>query len=362
MRLTRLDCEENGVRRSCCGNFFRGRARARAGRRRLAGLQAGAFLDAVNQVFLSTAYFAGIDYAVFIKARYNTGPDLPRPASGEPLIRFADEIVPFSALRRSLYKAVKINHGAAEYYFEIPRADEALPADYGPVRLDFDEFVARRLDLLSFRNRFPQVKKSVRLLKKVPSAPGLPGYELSGLLLQPAPPADVALAPLAGEGTEIVLLREGEFLISSRDGFVNIDSDSGQLSITAKIVSKDGVSGRTTGNLHLNAEYEEFGEVREPRLVDGRDITIHGDVFGNVHSQGGTAQFKRNIIGGSALNDAGDIRVSGVASGALLRTRKGEVHIERAESCVISIRRQELVLTAEQAPQFRKSRSAPGRP
>lgn len=198
------------------------------------------------------------------------------------------------------------------------------------------EMADGRLDLLTFKNRFPQVKKHARLLKRVPSAPGLPGYELSGAALQPPPPEEVELAPLAGEGTVIERLRGDEFLVATQDGFVNVDADGGAISIGAKIVSHDGVSSRTTGNLKLRAEYEEFGEVQEQRTVDGSDITVHGDVFGHLHSHGGGITMLGNLIGGSALNARGDIVVKGMGSNSVLQTREGTVHMERAESCVIS--------------------------
>ena len=368
-----------------------------------AAVLAPALLAAVNQVFLSNAYFAGLDYAVFLKALYNHGPALPRAANGEPLIRFADRIAEFAPPRRALYKLVKINRGVAEYYFETPFLEAIEMPDGGtlparPAKLDFDEFVADmwgkgvrfgidaaavkgiiesgkverivaarrleptpgrdaaivevsadmhrddapremangRLDLLTFKNRFPQVKKNARLLKKVPGAPGFPGYELSGAALQPPPPQDIELGPLAGDGTIIERVRDDEFLVALQDGFVNIDGAGGQISIGAKIVSRDGVSSRTTGNLKLRAEYEEFGEVQEQRSVDGSDITVHGDVFGHLHSHGGTITLLSNLIGGTALSAHGDIVVKGVASGSVLQTSDGEVHMQRAESCIIS--------------------------
>ncbi|MDC8756138.1 flagellar assembly protein A [Janthinobacterium fluminis] len=198
------------------------------------------------------------------------------------------------------------------------------------------EMADGRLDLLTFKNRFPQVKKHARLLKKLPSAPGLPGYELSGQSVQPPAPREVELAPLAGEGTLVERVRGDEYLVAVHDGFVNVDAASGAISIGAKIVSRDGVSSRTTGNLKLRAEYEEFGEVQEQRTVDGSDITVHGDVFGHLHSHGGTITLLKNLIGGTALNAHGDIVVKGVASGSVLQTSDGGMRVERAENCIIS--------------------------
>jgi hypothetical protein len=153
----------------------------------------------------------------------------------------------------------------------------------------------------------------------------------------PPPPChDIALSTLAGPGTVIDQRRDGEFLISTHEGFMNVDPGTGVVSIDTKIISHDGVSNRTTGNLRLNVEYEEFGEVQEMRLVEGGDITIHGDVFGNINSRGGKVLLHSNMVGGSVQNAHGDIEIKGVASGAVLQTKCGTVYVQRAESCIIS--------------------------
>lgn len=362
-----------------------------------AAASASACLAAVSQVFLGSGYFTSIDYPVFIKVLYNCGPDLPERLQGKPLLRFADDIESFHAQRRALYKSVKIINGEAEYYFE-PVFFEVPDLPSQPAKLNFDEFVsdmwvkgirfgidapavkdaiagartarivaARRLnatpgrdativevsrdihrsnaprekadgkfDLNSFQNRFPQVKPHIRLLRKVPRSPGQRGYELSGIVIEPLPPRDLELSSVAGEGTMIENLPEGEFLVSGVEGFLSVDAASKRISIGPKIISREGVSSRTTGNLQLTGEYEEFGEVQEQRLVDGGNITIHGDVFGNINSRGGVITLSRNLVGGSAVNADGDILVKGVASGAVLQTKKGDVSLQRAESCIIS--------------------------
>ena len=354
-------------------------------------------LSAVSQVFLSSAYFSGLDYAVFTKMLYNCGPDLPERLRAKPLLRFADGIEPFHAARRGLYKTFKVINGEAEYYFE-PAFFEVPDMPPQPARLNFDEFVSDmwvkgirfgidapavrdaiatgrlariivarrlnatpgrdaaivevsqdihrsnapremsdgRLDLQAFQNRFPQVKPHAKLLRKVPRAPGVRGFELSGLVLEPPLPKDIELTSVAGEGTVIESLRDGEFLLSAVEGFLSVDPGSKRISIGPKIISREGVSARTTGNLQLTGEYEEFGDVQEQRSVEGGNITIHGDVFGNINSRGGDIVLSRNLMGGSAINVDGGIRVQGVASGAVLQTKKGEVALARAESCIIS--------------------------
>ncbi|MES2318158.1 MAG: flagellar assembly protein A [Pseudomonadota bacterium] len=355
---------------------------------------------AIDGVFANNNYFSGLDYAVLIKALYNYGPDLPRSTTGEVLIRFADDIVAFDPMRRQLYKAVKMSDGKAEYYFEpVVMTDPANPDGRGiPARLNPDEFVADmwskgirfgidmatlrgaidaskaeraivacrlpalpgidahiievssdlhrsdaprqlangKLDLMAFQNRFPQIQKGVKLLKKVPRKDGEVGFELSGLQIQPPVPKDIELSSMAGPGTLIENGADGEFLISAQAGFLNVDSSTSKVSVDDKIVSRDGVSSRTTGNLQLTGDYEEFGEVQEKRVIEGESVTIHADVFGNIVSRGGTILLNNNLVGGSAHNARGDIRVKGVASGSVLQTSLGEVVLNRAESCIIS--------------------------
>lgn len=361
------------------------------------GASAVSCLSAVSQIFLSSAYFANLDYAVFTKLLYNCGPDLPESVLNKPLIRFASSIEPFYPQRRALYKSVKIINGEAEYYFE-PVFFEVPDMPSQPARLNFDEFVsdmwvkgirfgidapvvrdvivtgrlarvivARRLnatpgrdativevsqdihrsnapreksdgklDLQAFQNRFPQVRPNVKLLRKVPRTAGVRGFELSGIVLEPPVSRDIELSSVAGEGTVIENLRDGEFLVSAVEGFLSVDPGTKRISIGPKIISREGVSARTTGNLLLTGEYEEFGDVQEQRSVDGGNITIHGDVFGIINSRGGDIVLSRNLMGGTCTNVDGGIRVQGVASGAVLQTKRGEVTLARAESCIIS--------------------------
>jgi len=352
---------------------------------------------AVDGVLRSNHYFAKLDYPVLIKALYGHGPELPRDAAGRAVVRFAADILPFAQERRALYRAVKITDGQAEYYFEPVFETDADGAERAAT-LDVDEFVADlwgkgvrfgvdldairnaivsgaagrivvarrlepdngmdarveevtgdlhrsdaprqlangKLDLMSFQNRFPQIAKGKRLLRKVPPTSGVPGFDLSGIPVAPEPPRDLDLAMYAADGTEVVQLDDGEFLVARQDGFLNVDPKSHRISIGDKIVSHDGVSAKTTGNLHLSGDYEEFGEVQEQRIIEGDSITVHADVFGHLVSRGGTIRLDRNLVGGSARSASGDIRVLGVASSATIQTAHGEVTLQRAENCVIS--------------------------
>ena len=363
------------------------------------GVLSTTFTAAIDGIFSSDSYLVDLDYGVLQRMLYGIGPELRRGA-GDVMVRLAAAIAPFDPQRRPLYKAVKLGSGLAEYYFEpVVMTDPADPDGFGvPATLSVDEFVADmwskgvrfgididavrraidsgkaerttvarrlepvpgmdaqivevssdlhrsdaprqlangKLDLMAFQNRFPQIQQGVRLLKKVPRTDGEKGFELNGQAIVPAPGREVELSPLAGPGTEVALTPDGEFLVSNQAGFLNVDGKTHQLSVDDKIVSRDGVSSRTTGNLQLTGDYEEFGEVQEKRVIEGEGITIHADVFGNIVSRGGTITLNSNLVGGSAHNARGDIRIKGVASGAIVQTSVGEVVMQRAESCVIS--------------------------
>jgi uncharacterized protein (DUF342 family) len=355
---------------------------------------------AVDALYRSGMILAGVDYPVLLRALYGHGPALPRGADGQTVVRLAADIRPFDPARRALYRAVKIARGQAEYYIEpVWLSDPADPEGPGvPTQLDIDEFIAdmwlkgircgidvgtvraaiasgkgervtaaahiepvpgldaavdevsddihrnnapRRLpdgryDLHSFQNRFPQVQEGARLLRKIPATRGVPGVEMSGLRIAPEDGKDLDLGAYCGPGTRIDRCREGEFVVAQQTGFLSVDGATSRLSVGDKIVSHDGVSARTTGNLQLTGDYEEFGEVQELRTIEGESITVHADVFGRLVSRGGTVLLHANLVGGSVLNRRGDIRVLGVASGATLQALEGTVELERAENCIVS--------------------------
>lgn len=193
-----------------------------------------------------------------------------------------------------------------------------------------------RMDLRQFKNRFPQITAGVRLLQKIPRMLGKPGRDVAGALLEPELPKDFELAPLAGVGTAIEQGAAGEFIVAARDGFLNIDSQTNQISVTEKIVSREGVSMKTTGDVTLTGdEFEEHGEVQERRVVEGRHMTFFADVYGNVVSLGGRVVLKATIAGAQVTSPGGSIVVESRASRAVLDARGGEVRAEYAEGCTI---------------------------
>jgi hypothetical protein len=355
-------------------------------------------IAAIEKIFSSGSYFSELDYAALSGALFN--PDATGQDSQQAMFRFAASIVPFARERRALYRSLKIENGVAQYYFEpVYVSDEDNPhvADVESA-LTVDEFLADiwskgvrygidveavraaiesdqvdmvvvaqqlapvpgrdaeiveasdgirrsnaprqlpngRFDMMAFENRFPYVAKGVKLLKKVPRVPGKPGFSLGGSVIEPSMPRDLDLAALAGPGTVHDISAKGEFLVSLQAGFVDINSHTNLISVGDKTVSHDGVSARTTGNLQLTGDYEEYGEVQEKRVVEGTSITVHADVFGKIVSRGGTVLLNQNLVGGAAHNANGDITVRAVASRSVIQASNGEVVLQRAENCVIA--------------------------
>ena len=363
------------------------------------GLPQPALIAAINQVFRGGFYLTGLNYPLMIKALYGVGPGLgaaqalrlcddvrlfdplrvplyknPKIGRGyaeyyfEPL--FLDEqvlpdgtVIPERQTRLDIDEFVADMWGKGiQFGIDVAAVASAMAASR-PERITFatdlepepgqsatvmevssdlhrsDAPKARadgRIDLQSFQNRFPQIKANARLLKKVPPVPGQPGFDLSGRMTAPEPPQDLTLRFYAGDGTEAKTLEDGEYLVSTREGFLSVDAKSNRISITDKIVSLEGVSGRTTGNLELAGAYEEYGDVQEQRDVTGGDITVHGNVYGNIHSRGGVVVLDQNLVSGSIQNTLGPISIAGVASNSVIHTSGGAITIGRAENCVIS--------------------------
>lgn len=227
-------------------------------------------------------------------------------------------------IARSLPPTDSTDASVRELYDRLRRNDAPHPLSNG------------RVDLTRFSNRFPQIKAGTRLLQKIPRRLGEPGREISGRMVAPKMPADFDLATLVGPGTRIEKTAEGEFLLAVQDGFLDLDADKGVFSISEKIVHRQGVSVRTTGDLHLLGDhYEEHGEIQEKRLVECKSITVHDHVFGRIQSEGGSVLLKKNLAGGTVLNRDGSVQIDGIASSAVIQSPNGAVRVARAQGCVI---------------------------
>lgn len=193
-----------------------------------------------------------------------------------------------------------------------------------------------KIDLSRFKNHFPQVEADTCLLKKLPRRLGQPGLDTDGALLEAPLPRDFDLEDLAGFGTRIERTAKGEFLFAARSGFLNVDTQTHQISITDKIVNREGVSLRTTGNLVLSGDhYEEHGEVQERRVVAGTNMDFHADVYGRVESGGGNVTLHAMLVGGAIRNTGGVTRIDGRVSSAILECRAGEVQAAYVEGSTL---------------------------
>jgi len=190
-----------------------------------------------------------------------------------------------------------------------------------------------RADLGVFKNRFPQVAKGKRLLKKIPRVLGKPGYKVTGEIIEPKIPADVDLYALAAAGTSVEQADDGEYVVSIQDGFIMRDEQSDIISVTEKIETKGGVSAKTTGNLELGVdEFIEHGEVQEGRTVKGKHMTFLSDVFGNVISQSGNIRIEGNLASGRAVN---------------CEIIADEVYADVVEGCMIAAKKIKIVSAGE---------------
>ncbi len=215
---------------------------------------------------------------------------------------------------------------------EIREESDRLHQDRSPLVLPNG-----RIDIRKAKNRFPQVTKDTMLLRKIPRCLGLPGYRVTGTVIEPRPPLDIRMDALAGEGTRIDQTAAGEVLMASRDGFLSIDSHTGQICISTKIENREGVSIKSTGgDLSLEVDhFTEHGEVQEKRVVEGVNLTFNASVFGAVISRNGTIQINGNLSGGRAQAINGNINVKHKAINSRIEALEGDIHIEIAEECTI---------------------------
>lgn len=191
-------------------------------------------------------------------------------------------------------------------------------------------------DLRRFKNRFPQIAKGQRMMKKIPLVLGKLGYTVAGEELEPAVPKDIDMNVLSGPGTRIENHKDGEFIVAIADGFLSIDVASNQISITEKIENKGGISAKTTGDLLLAVEeFVEHGEVQEGRIVEGLHMKFTSAVYGTLESKGGRIELEDNLAGGVARSPGGTVTISKRASNATIEAVGGSIQINYAENSSI---------------------------
>lgn len=215
---------------------------------------------------------------------------------------------------------------------EIEEACSVLHRDNSPKQL-----VSGKADLRKFQNRFPQIESGARLLKKRPRVPGKPGYKVSGEMILPRVPLDeINLQDMAGPGTCVEFQDGCEYILASQDGFLSLDVKSNNISVTEKIENKDGISIKTTGDLTLSGnDFIEHGEVQEGRVVEGKNMTFRSNVYGDLISRGGLILLEKNLSGGSAKSQGGDITSNGRVFNAVIEACTGQVTLKYAESSLM---------------------------
>lgn len=214
---------------------------------------------------------------------------------------------------------------------EVEEASDVLRRDNSPKKL-----ANGQADLRKFQNRFPQIAKGARLLKKKKRVLGKPGFKVSGMLVEPPLPEDFDLLALAGEGTRVENQGVNEFIVASREGFLSLDLETNHIAVTEKIENKSGISVKTTGDLDLAGnEFIEHGEVQEGRVVEGKNMTFRSDVYGDIISHGGFILLERNLSSGSARSIGGDVTSNGRALNSIIEAWDGKVSMKYAEACLI---------------------------
>lgn len=192
-----------------------------------------------------------------------------------------------------------------------------------------------KTDLRAFQNRFPQITKGARLLKKIKRVLGKHGYWVTGEMIEPVIPKDLNLLALTSLGTAIVQDKGEDYIVAVMDGFLTIDTSSNLISISEKIETTAGISMKTTGDLMLGVEeFVEHGEVQEGRVVKGKHMTFKSNVFGHLLSSGGNIVVVGNLTGGGAETTGGDITLAR-ASRAVIRTNDGVITAKYIENCTV---------------------------
>lgn len=214
---------------------------------------------------------------------------------------------------------------------EIVEASEALRRDDSPKLL-----ANGKADLRKFQNRFPQIAMGEKLLRKNPRVLGKPGCKVTGVLIEPEVPKDLDIFPLAGAGTKVEKQDGIEYIVATREGFLSLDVESNHIAVTEKIENKGGISIKTTGDLSLSGnEFIEHGEVQEGRVVEGKNMTFHSDVYGDLVSQGGFILLESTLSKGSAKSIGGDVTSNGRVLNSAIEAWDGKVSLNYAEGCTI---------------------------
>ena len=225
---------------------------------------------------------------------------------------------------------------ALELAPQAGRDAELLEQFEGLHRDDSPLITAGRADLRRFKNRFPQIAKGRRMMKKVPRQLGKPGFRVTGDIIEPDLPKDLSLEALAGPGTIIENGADGQFISAAASGFISIDVATNQISVTEKIENKSGINAKTTGDLTLSVdEFVEHGEVQEGRVVEGKHMKFTSTVYGSLVSKSGRIELDDSLSGGRATSAGGSIQIKNRALNAGVEAVGGSIDVHYAENSTL---------------------------
>ena len=155
-----------------------------------------------------------------------------------------------------------------------------------------------KVDFRRFKNHFPQVTKNSRLLQKIPRVFGAKGRTVAGQPIEAPLPKDINLSDFQGPGTRVEKAEDGEFLVSTMDGFVVESSMGNRIEINEGQVNRGGISMKTTGDLTLTGDtFEEYGDLAEQRLLKANGVTIHQNVYGEIETPSGNVVVDGTVNG-----------------------------------------------------------------
>ena len=172
---------------------------------------------------------------------------------------------------------------------------DGLRQDNAPMIVD------GKANLKRFKNRYPQIAKGCRMLRKIPMHKGVLGVTVKGDRLDPAIPKDFDLSVLSGVGTRVETSGDGLILVATISGFICIEEGSGIINVVERIESKVAITAKNTGDLDLTVdEFIAHGEVQEGREVKGKNMRFTSAVYGSLTSDQGYIDLLGNFSGGKA--------------------------------------------------------------
>lgn len=130
------------------------------------------------------------------------------------------------------------------------------------------------------------------------------------------------------------------------NGFINIDSKSNTISVSEKIVHRDGATFKKTGNkFEVEGEFfEEHGDVDVGVEATGHNFHVHGNVYGTIYSKSGEVVVKGNVMNGKIFAQGTSVKMDGNlvsnaridAPGATVELKNGENSVITAKKVVVS--------------------------